>query len=115
MLKFISGLGLSGWIAVALGALLLVQTARIEGFGIWPIKVPGLKAKLADARDDLASVRAELRAISDTRNEQAERTTRTIERTRVIYRDADVRARRVEEAPTAPNCETPPEIIGLDI
>lgn len=34
---------------VVLVALLAVQTARIDGFGIWPFKVKGYAEKLADA------------------------------------------------------------------
>lgn len=41
-------------IALAFAALLIVaavQTARIEGFGIWPFKVKGYAEKLADAAE----------------------------------------------------------------
>lgn len=43
---------------LATGLLLLValavQTVRIEGLGIWPIRIAGLKAELADAKTALA-------------------------------------------------------------
>lgn len=41
---------------VVLVAMLAVQTARIEGFGIWPFKVKGYAEKLADAAEREARI-----------------------------------------------------------
>jgi hypothetical protein len=97
----------------AAGALLVVlalavQTARIEGFKVWPISVKGYKAEVSD-------LRGQLKAISSKRNEQKETTGRVIERVRVVERDAGTRAERIERAATAPECQTPSEIMGADL
>lgn len=57
-----------------------------------------------------------LRSISAARDEQGKTTVRTIERAKVVYRDADTRAKVVEAAPLAPGqCRTPTEIMDSDI
>jgi hypothetical protein len=46
-----------GGIFVALLAAALWQTARIEGFKLWPINIPGLKQQLADEKTARANDR----------------------------------------------------------
>lgn len=71
----------------------------------------------ASAKKDARIVKltAELTRISTERNEQRETTKRTIAETRVIYRDTERRAERVERAPVAPNCATPDAILESDL
>lgn len=57
----------------------------------------------------------ELKRISDAKNEQAERTEVNIEKAENGRKRSETIAKRIEEAPTAPNCGTPPEVIGADI
>jgi hypothetical protein len=92
---------------VILGAF-FVQTARIEGFKVWPISVTGLKQELADAK-------AELKRISTAKNEQRETTKETIGKARIIYRDAERQAERIEASPPNGKCETPASIMGADL
>lgn len=99
---------LSWIIALVLAVLLAVQTVRIEGFRLWPISHTGLK-------DQVSDLRGQLKAATSKRDEQARTTERTITETRVIYRDADKVAERIQKAPTAPECKTPPEIMGADL
>jgi hypothetical protein len=55
---FLKGIPVSAWLALALFAAVMFQTARIEGFKIWPFHIAGLKAELADARQRLADTQA---------------------------------------------------------
>lgn len=95
-------------VIVLLALALAIQTVRIEGFKVWPISHKGLKAELADSLE-------KLRDISNKRDEQNQTTGRNIVETRIIYRDADKIAESIEKAPTAPDCKTPPEIMGADL
>jgi hypothetical protein len=58
---------------------------------------------------------AQLKAISTKKNEQKQVTGERIVETRIIYRDADKKAVAIEQAPTAPGCKTPAEIMGADL
>lgn len=87
---------------------LACQTIRIEGFKVWPISHKGLKAELADAKDKLSK-------LSSKKDEQKRTTDRTLTETRIIYRDAQKQAERIEKAPTAADCKTPGEIMGADL
>lgn len=71
----------------------------------------------ASAKKDAQIVKltAELTRISTERNKQRETTGRTIAETRVIHRDTERRAERVERAPVAPNCATPDAILESDL
>jgi hypothetical protein len=99
---------LAPYLCAALLALLAVQTVRIEGFKIWPFSVTGLKAELAD-------VKAELKRVSDAKNVQKRETKERIKVVERVIRDADGRARTVEQAPPAPECRTKPEILQADL
>ena len=96
---------------ITLGLLvmaLMIQTARIEGFRVWPVSTTGYKA-------DLRKVRDELRRISSKKNEQ-----KVITRDRIVVvegkeRQADKVAERVENAPLPGQCRTSPEILGADL
>jgi outer membrane murein-binding lipoprotein Lpp len=57
----------------------------------------------------------ELKRISEKRNTQRENTEKRIEQAERGNKEADNRARKIEEAPLPGNCVTPPEIIGADI
>lgn len=61
------------------------------------------------------SLNAQLRAVSTTQNNQRVATERTITETKIIYRDAEKVAERIEKAPTASDCKTPGEILGADL
>lgn len=106
---------LKHWLPVALFALLAIQTVRIEGFGIWPIRIVGLQEKYETAIDKLVNARAELKRISTAKNEQGGRTIVTIREAEKGNREADERAKRVEQAPPTQNCETSPEVMRADI
>lgn len=101
-----------GILAAIMLVIAVVQTVRIEGFGIWPLKIAGLKAKYGTAVGELKEARAEMERISAAKNEQGRTTGRTIGEAEKGQRDADGRAERIEAAPTAPGCSTPPEIMG---
>jgi hypothetical protein len=58
---------------------------------------------------------AQLKAISTKKNEQKQVTGEKMVETRIIYRDADKKAVAIEQAPTAPDCKTPAEIMGADL
>jgi type II secretory pathway pseudopilin PulG len=83
---------------------LAVQTVRIEGFKVWPLSHKGLKAQVSE-------LRAELKSISDKRNEQ-----KVITRDRIVIAkqgesEAGKRAKRVEDAPLVGECKTPAEVM----
>jgi hypothetical protein len=96
-----------GLAAVIFAVIAIVQSVEINGF-LW---IDGLKDKIEDCERD----RNELRDISSKRNEQAKRTEGNIEQAERGNKEADDRARKIEEAPLPGNCKTPPEIIGADI
>lgn len=85
----------------------VVQSVEINGF-LW---VDGLKDRLEDCQRD----RNELRAISSKKNEQAKRTEGNIEQAERGNKEADDRARKIEAAPTAPDCKTPEQIMRADL
>ena len=64
---------------------------------------------------NLNEARAELKAISEAKNRQKAETSKRIEQADKGNRDADRVAREIEEAPVAPNCETPPQVMGADL
>ena len=85
----------------------VVQSVEINGF-LW---IDGLKDKLEDCARD----RNELRAITAEKNEQGKRTESNIEKAEKGQKGAETKARRIETAPTAPDCKTPEIIMGADI
>lgn len=107
--KFISGTvrasGLLPWWlnpSTVLAALMLGMVAYI---GIQ-------KIELLTCRLHSKDMQSQLEKISNTKNEQKQTTDRNVVETRVIIRDSGKVAERIEKAPTAPNCKTPPEIMG---
>ena len=96
------------WKAGLFALLLLalaIQTVRL-----------GHRANQLEAeRVNLREVRAELKAISDKRNEQKRETEKRIEQADKGNRDADQRAREIEEAPLPGDCATPPQVMGADL
>lgn len=103
------------WLATILLALLVVQTVRIEGIGIWPLKIPGLQDKYDTAIAKLVEARAELERISTKKNEQRDTTKGNVKQAETLRDKAEGEAEKIERAPTAKNCETPPEIMGADL
>lgn len=99
------------WLPALLLSALVVQTVRLDGF-LW---IDGALDKLATAEFNLREVRAEIKAISDKRNEQGETTKGNLDKAETIRDKADDKAREIEDAPTAPNCETPQIIMESDI
>jgi Sec-independent protein translocase protein TatA len=63
--QWLSRRSLSELACIALVALLLVQTARIEGFGFWPLHMQGFKSALSDAQTALANEKRERKADRD--------------------------------------------------
>jgi predicted PurR-regulated permease PerM len=104
-----------GILAVLFAIGFVVQTVRIEGFGIWPLKIPGLQDKYDTAVRKLVEARSELERISSRKNDQAERTGENIKKAETIRGEAEGRARKIEAAPLPGNCSTPPEILGADL
>ena len=103
---------LKNWLPALLALSLIVQTVRIEGFGIWPLKIPGLQDKYDTAVRKLGEARAELERISTTKNEQRETTKQNVEKADKGDRKAREIADKIREAPIVPGkCETP----GLDL
>jgi hypothetical protein len=89
----------------------VVQTVRIEGFGIWPLKIPGLQDKYDTAVAKLVEARAELKRISTAKNEQKIITVEKIREVEKIRRVAEKEAERIETAPLLGSCKTPKEIL----
>ncbi len=92
LLTFATRIGVKGAIIAALVLALGWQTARIEGFAIWPVKITGLKADLAACERDkadlvAASAEAHERAVQARMAQQA--------RFQIIAEKADV---QLEEA-----------------
>jgi hypothetical protein len=99
---------LSQWKLIGLGFLALLLAVQTVRLGHAENKVDKL-------RIDLNEARAELKRISTKKNEQAERTGGNIKKAEAQRDKAKVEAEKIEQAPTAPNCETPVEIMGADI
>lgn len=98
----------SHWKLLGLGALCLllaVQTVRL-----------GHRSNQLE-REKIANneLRAELKSISDKKNEQRETTKGNVEKAEKGNREAEERAREIEQAPTPENCETPPEVLRADL
>lgn len=95
-----------GHLSLGLAALCLVL------FGLWQMDKQGAKKWKARAE----FYQGELARISDTKNEQAEVTTKTIERVRIVEREAGRQAEKVENAPVTPGvCETPTAVLEADL
>lgn len=86
-------------IALLVGALVW-QTARIEGFRIWPISITGYKVKLA-------RLSAQLKAISSARDEQKAETDRRIAEAEKNVRVVERVVTKLESRPLPGNCATP--------
>ena len=97
--------GLMSYVSLGLaGACVLL-------FGLWQMDKAGARKWKARAE----YYHSELTRISTERDEQKAETDRRIGETRIIYRDVEGPARGVEGTPTAPNCATPPAILGADL
>ena len=103
--------------------LLLAQKYwKLIGLGLLLMALAVQSVRLGNAKNEVERVkiannelRAELKAISDAKNEQKAETSKRIEQSEKQRHISDKIARRIEAAPTAPNCATPPEIMGADL
>lgn len=94
------------YISGGLGILCLVLFLLLQGEKLHSAKV----------EKRAAYYRSELQRISTAKDEQAKTTRGTIERTRIVYRDADKRAGEVESAPVTPGqCRTPDAVLQADL
>src|SRR4051812_40615199 len=99
------------WAAIVAGSFLAllvalgIQTARIEGFKIWPISVRGYKAANAD-------LRKQLHDISTAKAEQRTTTSGNIVKAEAGRVKAEAVAKRIEGAVPPGNCATPKEILS---
>lgn len=96
--------------AIFLVALLAfgIQTARIEGFKVWPISVKGYKAKNAE-------LSKQLHDLSTAKNEQKVVTGGNLVKAESGRVKAEGVAKRIESAPVAAGCKTPSEILQADL
>jgi hypothetical protein len=69
----------------------------------------------ANLQAQVVTLATELNQISDARNNQKATTKENIKVVARTIREADERAKRVEQAPPAPNCRTKPEVMNADI
>jgi predicted PurR-regulated permease PerM len=98
---------LLGLLAAILLAISVYQTIRIEGFGIWPLKIPGLQDKYNAALQKLTEARFELDRISSRKNEQKRETVNRISESQKHIQNRDGVAREIEAAPLPGGCRTP--------
>jgi hypothetical protein len=73
------------------------------------------KRHSAKLQAQVVSLSAELQKISVRKNEQKSITDEHIKVVVKRIADADQRAKKVEQAPPAPNCQTKPEVMGADL
>lgn len=100
-----------GVLAAILLVITIVQTIQLHGF-LW---IGGALDRIETLTRDNNELRAEMKAISDAKDRQRAETGRNIERADKGNRDADRVARGIEEAPAAPDCATPPQIMEADL
>lgn len=107
-----------------MGAALLFARAnwKLIGIGLLCLALAVQSVRLGHRSNQLEKerissneLRAELKAISDAKDKQREETKGYIDKAERGNREADKRAREIEEAPTQPDCKTPPEILRADI
>jgi len=91
--------GASAWQLIALG---LAVFALVQHF-----QLAGERRHSAKVEAQLAKVTVQLQRISSVKNVQKRETVNRIEHTRVIIKQADERAKVVEQAPLPGNCEQP--------
>ena len=115
------------WLAVRL--LLSGALKRLASLNIWQLLCIALalfgavqtirvKAEQRHARkveQQLSAAITKLNSISSARNDQAQKTTETIKIVTRTIHDAEDRARKIEQAPPAPDCRTKPEVMNADI
>jgi hypothetical protein len=89
----------------------IIQTIQLNGF-LW---IDGANDKVERLTIDNNELRAELKSISDRKNEQKAETGKRIEQAERGNEQADKRAERIEKAPLPGGCVTPPEIMGADL
>jgi hypothetical protein len=96
------------WKLAILGLLCLLLAFQTVRLGAANNRADRIQINLNEAR-------AELKRISDAKNEQAKRTEEAIRLSQKRIQIGDKIARGIEEAPTAPNCSTPKEILQADL
>lgn len=98
---FVARLSLSGIALAIMAVLLAVQTARVEGLSIWPVKVEGWKPKAERLLAEQKAAQAAYRAQADRaatiandyekgRDNASQANAGRIEKVRTIYRDVAV-------------------------
>ena len=90
----------SHWRALCLGLLLMALAVQSVRLGNAKNEVERVKI----ANNEL---RAELKSISDRKNEQKAETEKRVEQADKGNKKADERAKKIETAPLAPDCKTP--------
>lgn len=90
------------------------------GFLVGALLLISLAYWNADRRADkferqLVKATAELKRISSAKDQQGQVTKGNVEKAKVIYRDAERQAERIEKAPVSGRCETPEVIMGADL
>jgi hypothetical protein len=130
---FASRIGLTGLAIAILIALLAVQTIRLEGFKIWPIKVTGALERAEDAKAAAAACEvrhAVTRAsvdklekslaaiITEGRNrEERQKHAVEAERKRSEALDAQmdrIRSERSQRAPVGQECKSPESVLEAE-
>jgi uncharacterized protein (DUF3084 family) len=98
----------SHWKLIGLGILCLLLAVQSVRLGMANNRADGLQVRLNEAR-------AELERISTAKNEQKAETSKRVDQADKGRKEADKVAEQIEAAPTAPDCQTPSEILGADL
>lgn len=113
-------LALSAWglIRSLLGKLsfwqiLLIAAVAVAGFQT--LRLHGEQRHSAKLEQRVAELSDTLKSISTKRDEQKATTAKAIDTSDKSAAKADILARKIESAPTSPDCKTPPIIMGEDL
>jgi hypothetical protein len=101
VVRWLSKRSLAELACIALALALAVQTVRLHH----------AHGELAQTKTDLKGARDQIKAISTARDNQKAVTTKAVEHVKERVRQADDRAKVVEQAPLNGKCETPKEIL----
>src|SRR4249919_2862764 len=87
---------------------------KLIGIGLLLMALAVQSVRLGHAKNEVERVkiannelRAELKSISDSKNEQKAETEKRVEQADKGNKKADERARKIDTAPLAPDCKTP--------
>ena len=93
----------------------LAFMAMVAVAAIQTIRVGAEQRHSAKVERQLSKTVAQLQAISSKRNEQRQVTTERIRVVTRTIRDADGKAKAIEQAPLPGNCKTPREVLRADL